>query len=93
MANNYCGIEKYIFSDAYNIFLKYKDVPDVEAYINMMYKDLDSYKNKYHNHPLAMKMSLAVVHQLTHIIGGLNLENKTREQWENELSSAHKMGL
>lgn len=90
----YAGIERVIFSDLYNFFLKFKDIPDEKYYWDVLNGDAKILKFKFKDHPFACGMVDLTVQQLTHIIkkttvtdtrGGKTL---TREQWEAELEVA-----
>ena len=88
MSSKYNGFEKYIFSDAYLIFLKFKDIKTVQEYWKVLDTDLDTFKFKYKNHPLAVEMAHLVRASLEHknyntVINGLD-----HEQWDKELQVA-----
>ena len=48
MANNYNGIEKYIFGDAYILFTKYSDMKVNDDRWEQFILDANSLYNKYH---------------------------------------------
>lgn len=60
----YDGIEKYIFADVYNLFLKYKDIPDEEYYWNVFLEDYHILRFKYGDTRMVNSMLLAVMEQL-----------------------------
>lgn len=84
----YIGIEKYIFSDIYNFFLKYKDIPNEDYYWECLVQDSRILLFKYKNHPLCKEMLLATMTQLEHKIGGKPSGGFTHEQWEMRLEVA-----
>lgn len=84
----YNGIEKYIYSDVYRFFLKYKDCPNTDNTWESIIKDGDSLYKKYQAHPLASKMVMCTMDQLEHIITKKAAKGFTREEWEVKLKSA-----
>lgn len=92
MGAPYSGIEKYIFADAYNFFLKYKDIPNEDYYWECCVADAKSLCFKYKEHKLAMSLINSVLEQLEHKVAGRKSKELTHEQWEENLSVAHKVG-
>lgn len=92
MAEKYNGIERYIFADAYNFFLKFKDMQNNDYNWNVCIQDANMIYFKYKNHPLARAIISSTINQLEHIITGGELEGLRHEQWEQKLDIAHKMG-
>lgn len=92
MAEKYAGIEKYIFADVYNFFLKYKDIPNQNTYWKKCIADAEILNFKYKDHPLARCLVTSVINQLEHKICGRELNGLTHEQWEINLDIAHKIG-
>ena len=86
----YLGIEKYIFSDVYNFFLKHKDTPNEDYYWECCLQDAKLIWFKYHNYPLAKKMVLDVLDQLD-FKKGHSIEGKTYEEWEKILGDYRKL--
>lgn len=90
----YTGIERVIFSDLYNFFLKFKDIPDEKYYWDVLNGDANILKFKFKDHPFASKMIDLTVEQLTHIIKKTEITDTrgrktlTHEQWEKELEVA-----
>lgn len=84
----YLGIEKYIFADIYNFFLKYKDIPNEDYYWECLVQDSKILMFKYKNHPLCKDMLLATMEQLEHKIGCRPRKGLTHEQWEETLTVA-----
>lgn len=90
----YDGIERVMFSDIYNFFLKFKDIPDDSYYWGVLNNDAKILKFKFKDHPFATKMIDATVEQLTHIIKKTELSDTrgekkmTHEQWEEALEVA-----
>ena len=80
--NKYNGIEKYIFSDLYLFFLKYKDIPDNDIYWETCISDARVLNFKWKNHPFARALIADTMSQLEHIIKHTTLDGYTREQWE-----------
>ena len=92
MAEKYDGIERYIFADAYNFFLKYKDVPNDEFYWEKIIADAKMLSFKYKDHPMLRGILGDVMNQLEHVINDKPLNKLTHEEWEKKLSLAHKIG-
>lgn len=92
MAVKYNGIEKYIFSDIYNFFLKYKDVPNEDYYWKCIKDESNILCAKYKNHPFARKMIVETILQLEHVITGRKLDGMNHDEWENKLEASHKIG-
>lgn len=92
MAVKYNGIEKFIFADVYNLFLKYKDVPNQDYYFECLVKDTKMLNFKYKNHPLAKSLIVETVTHLEKVILGKEINGHTREEWEEMLNLAHKIG-
>lgn len=92
MAIKYNGIEKYIFADVYNLFLKYKDVPNEDYYFECLMKDAQTLNFKYKNHPLSKSLIISTINQLEHVITGTPINGLTHEQIEEDLKIAHKIG-
>lgn len=88
----YSGIEKYIFSDAYNFFLKYKDMPNDDYHWDACIKDAGMLGFKYKNHPMMRTILNGVMNQLEHIVCDKAINDMDREQWEENLKVAHKIG-
>ena len=76
------GIEKYIFSDVYNFFLKYVNIPDIDEYWENCINDAKEITSKYKNYTLARRMVTDVLEQLEFKICGKPLGGKTYEEWE-----------
>lgn len=92
MAEKYSGIEKYIFADVYNLFLKYKDIPNEDYYWECLTDEARIINFKYKDHPLARAMVVATILQIEHKVSGRLREGLTHEQWEAKLDLAHKTG-
>lgn len=88
MTNKYLGIEKYIFSDAYNLFLKYKDIdPNNSYYWECCMTDAKSLTSKYHDYPFARELILNVLGQLEFKLCDRTLDGKTYNEWEKILGN------
>lgn len=88
MTNKYLGVEKYIFSDAYNLFLKYKDIdPNNDYYWECCVADAKLLTFKYHDYPFARELVLSVLGQLEFKLCNKTLSNKTYEEWEHTLGN------
>lgn len=92
MAEKYNGIERYIFADAYNFFLKFKDMQNNDYNWEMCIGEAKLLYFKYKNHPLARGVIASTVNQIEHVVIGKPLDGLTHQQWEDALSIAHKMG-
>lgn len=92
----YDGIERIIFSDIYNFFLKFKDVPDENYYWDILYNDAKILTFKFKDHPFATRMINDTIEQLTHVIKKTKISDTkgtktlSREEWERELEIAKK---
>ena len=92
MGATYSGIEKYIFADVYNFFLKYKDIPNEDYYWECCVNDAKTLCFKYKDHRLVKSMVSSVLEQREHKAGNKSYKNLSHEQWEENLSDAHKIG-
>lgn len=92
MAEKYDGIERYIFADLYNFFLKYKDMPNTDYYWQICLDDAKVLRFKYMEHPVVTGMIAQVITQIEHKVTGRTLSNLSHEQWEEKLKLAKKMG-
>lgn len=92
MADKYNGIEKYMFSDAYTLFLKFKGMPDLQENWTLCTDEAAMYTKKYANHPLAVSLIMSVLEYLQLKICDNNIKGLTYEQWEEILKNSHKMG-
>ena len=92
MGAPYAGIEKYIFADVYNFFLKYKDIPNEDYYWECCVNDAKILCFKYKEHRLARSMITSVLEQLEHKVGNKPYKGLSHEQWEENLNIAHKVG-
>lgn len=86
MAVKYNGIEKYIWSDTYNVFLKYKDCPNTEETWENVTNEIEALNQKYHNHSTFRAMSILVLNQLDSRISGRPIDGRTYRQWNIELN-------
>jgi hypothetical protein len=84
LAEKYLGVEKYIFADVYNFFLKYKDIPDNDYYWQCCVNEAKQISMKYKNYPLAMNMINNVLEQLEFKRSSKNiiLGGNTYKEWE-----------
>lgn len=83
----YTGIEKYIFADTYNFFIKYKDITGTDKEWEDCIARAEEIRIKYKDYPLAR----TILNEVLHIIEcekndlpikactGLSLKH---EQWE-----------
>lgn len=85
MAQKYNGMEKYIFADVYNFFLKYKDIPNNDEYWNACRLDAQMLVEKYKMNYMAKEMMITTLHQLEHKICGTILSGYSYKQWEDLL--------
>ena len=92
MSAPYYGIEKYIFADVYNFFLKYKDMPNEDYYWEKCIGDAKLISFKYKEHRLARSMVNSIIEQLEHKICDKTYKGLLHEQWEKNLESVHKLG-
>lgn len=82
MAEKYTGIEKYIFADAYNFFLKYVNVPNDDYYCECCVADAKMLIFKYKDYPLAFNMIMSIVEQLEFKHMNRTMSGMTYEEWE-----------
>jgi hypothetical protein len=87
----YTGIEKYIFSDVYNFFLKYSEIPNQDEYWEQCVRDAKLLTFKYHEYPLAKHMVINTMEQLEFKICGRPLDGYTYEQWNAILGDYQNM--
>lgn len=93
MATKYDGIERYMFADVYNFFLKYKDMPKSDNNWEKCIAESKLLAFKYKNHPLATSMIASTIVQLEHIINGRLQRGNTHDEWEKLLVASHTIGL
>ena len=86
-AVKYTGIEKYIWSDTYNFFLKHKDDANTDENWQELLREASVLTNKYHNHPLLRSILVNTILQIESRVAGRVLDNKTYRQWEAELEA------
>lgn len=84
MQKTYYGMERYIFSDAYNLFLKYKDMQNTDRNWEMCIEEANNLSDKYCGHALAKNIILATMEQIERIVLKKTLDGLTREQWEQK---------
>jgi len=87
----YTGIEKYIFSDVYNFFLKYRFCENNSETWEHVIADAQILAFKYHDYVLAQDMLTATIGQLEFIICGTKIKQKTYEQWEETVGDYKSM--
>lgn len=92
MAEKYSGIEKYIFSDVYVFFLKYKDMPNTDYNWECCIHDAQLLYLKYQNHPLARAIVTDTIDQISHVVKNTRLCGYSHEEWEKILTASHRMG-
>lgn len=86
MAVKYNGIEKYIWSDTYNLFLKHYNGNNSDEEWQELIKDAEDLNKKYHNHPVARQIIVQTILIIESRVTGRYLDGKSYRQWENELS-------
>ena len=93
MSQQYLGIERYIFADVYNFFLKYKDtMPNDDIQWEKCTIDAQKLRDKYKGHPLACNMIMNTLEQLEHKSCNIPAGGFVHEHWEQLLADSHKMG-
>ena len=85
MAVKYNGIEKYIWSDTYNFFLKHHNDSNTDESWNSLLEDARELSEKYNDHPLLRKILVQTIIQIESKVGGRYLDGKTYIQCEQEL--------
>lgn len=91
MTEVYSGIERFMFADAYNLFLKYRDMKDIDSEWEQLTVDISNLTMKYNQHRLIMCLTMAVAEQLTHKIENAPINGLSHEQWETVLKDSHYM--
>ena len=82
MAEKYNGIERKLFADVYNFFLRYKDMPNEESTFDVIAKESSELAKTFCNHPFAIAMITATVTQLEHKIVGSETKGHSYVKWE-----------
>lgn len=90
MAEKYTGVEKYIFSDVYNFFLKYKDIPDDDYHWNCCINDAKLLEFKYSHYPFAVKLIADTLNQLQFRKNTEKIHGYTYNEWENRMGEYKK---
>lgn len=90
MAVKYNGIEKYIWSDTYNFFLKHHNDSNTDESWNSLLEDARELSEKYNDHPLLRKILVQTIIQIESKVGGRYLDGKSYRQWEQELDHVIK---
>lgn len=85
MAEKYTGIEKYIFSDLYNFFLKYSNMLNDDFYWDYCISDARALCFKYRNYPLARNMIVSVLGQIEFKVCNKVVDGRTYKQWDEYL--------
>ena len=93
MAVKYEGIERYIFADVYNFYLKFKDMENTDANWEKCISESKLLAFKYKNHPLATSMLASTTIQIEHSVNGRLLKGKSHDEWEQLLIASHKIGI
>lgn len=87
MSDKYMGFERNIFSDAYNIFLKYRDLDKSDDRLwEELYNDYTVYMRKYYNYPLAAHVILGVFEGLECKSGAVNAYGHSYNEWNNAIT-------
>ena len=73
MGTKYTGIEKYIFTDTYNFFLKYKSMPNTDYAWELCVNDAKRIVNKYGRHPLVRSIIDGILTDLEMIVANKNI--------------------
>ena len=93
MASKYNGIERYVFADVYNFFLKYKDMNNTDSNWEKCIAEGNLLAFKYKNHPLATSMISSTIVQIEHIVNGRLLRGNSHKEWEELLIASHIIGI
>lgn len=64
MSEKYIGMERFIFADAYNLFLKYKDMGDNDYCWERLIKEQEELYTKYNGCNMARDILNSVVAQI-----------------------------
>lgn len=92
MAEVYKGIEKYIFSDTYNFFLRHRNIGQTEREWDVCITEANLLYHKYNNHPLVRDIITSIITQLEHKSLGESYGGYTYNQWEKILEKSHMVG-
>ena len=71
----YQGIEKFIFADVYNLFLKYKDIPDEVYYWDKLREDCNLLMFKYGENQFVSDMLAITITQINRRVSNRELYN------------------
>lgn len=85
--NKYTGVERFIFADVYNLFLKYQDMKDFGDYWQTLENDVKMLKFKYHNYPLAVNMLDEMYKHIKFKVKGTRLNGANYFEWEEKLGN------
>ena len=77
MSSNYIGMERFIFAEAYNLFLKYKDMDNTDYCWNELFKEQESFVERYHGNVMARDMMYCITSQMKYKLN--NIEEYDRE--------------
>ncbi len=91
MALVYTGVEKYIFRDTYNLFIKYQDMQDDDYYWQCCINDARILAFKYHEYPFAKQMIITIMEQLQLKVKGTKVDGRTYNEWEGVLGDYSKL--
>lgn len=64
MAEVYIGMERFIFSDVYKLFLKYESMSDNDRDWETLLKDVDILCEKYNNCELVRNLVLSLIEHI-----------------------------
>ncbi len=90
MAEKYYGIEKYIFSDVYLFFLRFKDMYDTDHNWEICTREANELYKKYKDNPFLKDMVSITMLQLESRVSGRISGGKTAEQWDDILKEIRK---
>lgn len=94
VAEKYLGIERYMFSDTYNLFLKYRDIKEYDENAwQMLADDANKLYDKYKNHPMARNLISATLENLEFKQCKRVIEGKTYKDYEVELKDVNSIGF
>ena len=87
----YTGVEKYIFSDVYNFFLKYRFTENNSETWECLLADAKVLAFKYHDYAFAQDLIKDTVGHLEFIICGTKIKQRTYNEWEYILGDYKNM--
>jgi hypothetical protein len=90
MTEKYTGVEKYIFSDVYTLFLRFKDMADTDIAWQAYLREADALCVKYKGNRLLREMISSITCQIEHRLRNTTVNGLTYDQWEKVIKGGIK---